>query len=435
MLAGCLVLLCVCLAALRLPFVSAEDAEQALADSYSLQQRARHLALLGADWWQAAGYRGQGIKIAVLDLGFRGYRAHLGKTLPAQVTVACFRNDGNFEAKNSQHGILCAEVLHALAPDAELLLATWDPDDSSRFLDAVRWARKEGARIISCSVITPSWSDGEGGGSFHRELASILGDGTAPGDMLYFASSGNTALRHWSGLFHGGVDGFHEWLPGQTDNTLKPWGGVRVSVELYGPEGSQYEVSVWDATTGFEVGCSHPHPALPQVGEGKGGGNSFSTAIRFMPRAGVVYQVRVRSVRGQPGLFHVVVLGGGLSWATAEGSVPCPADGAEVIAVGAVTRDGQRPSYSSCGSNSQMPKPDLVAPVPFPSVSRLQGFSGTSAAAPQAAGLAALIWCRHPNWTGRQVHTALLQFARDLGPPGPDCETGYGMVRVPTSLR
>jgi subtilisin family serine protease len=323
-------------------------------------------------------------------------------------------------------------VLHALAPDAELLLATWDPDDSFRFLEAVRWARKEGARIISCSVITPSWSDGEGGGSFHGELAKVLGDGTASGDLLYFASSGNTAMRHWSGLFHAGADGFHEWLPGQTANALRPWGGVRVSVELYGPAGTQYEVSVWDAATGFEVGRSHPHPALPQVGEGKGGGNTFSTAIRFMPRTGVAYEVRVRSVRGQPGLFHLVVLGGGLSWATAEGSVPCPADGPEVIAVGAVTRDGQRPSYSSCGSNSQMPKPDLVAPVPFPSLSRPQGFSGTSAAAPQAAGLAALIWSRHPDWTGRQVHTALLDYAQDLGPPGPDCETGYGMVRVPT---
>jgi hypothetical protein len=399
------------------------DAAAAPINSYFLQQRAGHLTLLGADHWQAAGYRGQGIKMAVLDLGFRGYRAHLGQALPAHVRVACFRNDGNFEARNSQHGILCAEALHALAPDAEILLATWEPDDASRFLEAVRWARREGAQIITCSVITPSWSDGEGSGSFHKALAKVLGDGTAAGDMLCFACSGNTALRHWSGQFHAGIDGFHEWLPALTSNTLKPWGLDRVSVELYGPAGSQYEVSVREAITGFEVGHSH---ALPK-------GDTLSTAVRFIPKAGVIYQVRVRLARGQPGFFHLVVLGGGLSWSTAGGSVSCPADGPEVIAVGAVSRDGRRPSYSSCGSNGQVPKPDLVAPVPFPSLCRLQAFTGTSAAAPQAAGLAALVWSRHPEWPARQVRAALLQSAQDLGPPGPDYETGYGMITLPTN--
>src|SRR5262249_48173352 len=124
--------------------------------------------------WQQIGYRGQGIKIAILDTGFRGYRDHLGKTLPARVETRCFRDDGNFEARNSQHGILCAEVLHTLAPEAELLLVTWEPDSSERFLEAVRWAKDAGARIISCSILMPSWSDGEGGGEFHQELRRIL---------------------------------------------------------------------------------------------------------------------------------------------------------------------------------------------------------------------------------------------------------------------
>src|SRR5437660_757574 len=85
-------------------------------------QRTRLLARLGVDRWHAAGYRGRGIKIAILDSGFRGYRTHLGAALPAQIVAHSFRGDQNLEAKNSQHGILCAEVLHALAPDAELLL-------------------------------------------------------------------------------------------------------------------------------------------------------------------------------------------------------------------------------------------------------------------------------------------------------------------------
>src|SRR5262245_38804384 len=37
--------------------------------------RKQHLARLGVDRWHDAGLRGRGVKIAVLDSGFRGYRA------------------------------------------------------------------------------------------------------------------------------------------------------------------------------------------------------------------------------------------------------------------------------------------------------------------------------------------------------------------------
>jgi subtilisin family serine protease len=78
-----------------------------------------------------------------------------------------------------------------------------------------------------------------------------------------------------------------------------------------------------------------------------------------------------------------------------------------------------------------MLKPDFVAPVPFPTTLRSQAFTGTSAAAPQAAALAAVLWSRHLNWTAEEVHATLIKSARDVGPPGPDCETGYGMIKLP----
>ena len=80
-----------------------------------------------------------GVKIAVLDGGFRGYKQYLGSALPADVTVRTFRKDGNFEGRNTQHGILCAEVIHALAPQAELMFANWEDDDPQSFLSAVKW--------------------------------------------------------------------------------------------------------------------------------------------------------------------------------------------------------------------------------------------------------------------------------------------------------
>src|SRR5690349_18757301 len=77
-------------------------------------QRSQHLARLGVDRWHAAGHKGAGVKVAVLDSGFRGYQACLGKGMPAHVVTRSFRADGNLEARDSQHGILCAEVVHTL---------------------------------------------------------------------------------------------------------------------------------------------------------------------------------------------------------------------------------------------------------------------------------------------------------------------------------
>jgi Subtilase family len=402
--------------------------EEATPDSESLplpgdprEQRAQHLARLGVSRWHTQGYRGKGVTIAILDSGFRGYQAHLGRALPAHVGVRSFRMDGNLEAKDSAHGCLCAEVVHALAPEAELLLANWDGDRPDQFLDAVRWARGHGARLLTCSLIMPSWSDGDGGGTIHAALAGLLGRGTGPGDLLCFASAGNTAQRHWFGRFHAAGDGFHEWQPGHEDNELMPWSDEQVSVELCSQLGSCYDVLVAD-DTGREVVAEAQ--ASPRDGR-------CCAVARFKPLRSHAYRVRVRLLKGPAGPFHLVALGSGLHYATAWGSIPFPADGPEVIAVGAVTCDGERMAYSSCGPNSSRPKPDLVAPVPFPSLWRARPFSGTSAASPQAAGLAALVWSKHPDWTAAQVWTALRQAAHDLGPPGHDYETGYGLIHLP----
>jgi subtilisin family serine protease len=378
--------------------------------------RAEILERLGVPAWHRAGHRGKGLTVAVLDTGFRGYKQHLGKVLPERITVRSFRPDRDLEAKDSQHGILCAEVVHAIAPEANMLLANWDADDPETFLAAVRWAKEQGARVATCSVIMPSWSDGEGNGPVHEALKELLGD-----DLLLFASAGNTAQRHWSGAFREGRDGCHEWARGVRWNGVRPWGGERVSVELCAQTGGAYEVTVEDATADRAVGkCETRHEAERDC-----------AVVRFWPQAGHAYRLKVRLVRGDGGRFHLVVLGGGLEHATAPGSVPFPGDGAEVIAVGAVDASGKRWAYSSCGPNSERPKPDLSATVPFPSAWRALPFSGTSAASPQAAALAALVWARYPKESAATIRAKLRDAAERLGPAKHDCETGFGRVRLP----
>jgi hypothetical protein len=303
-------------------------------------------------------------------------------------------------------------------------------------------------------VIMPCWSDGEGGGEIHQTLSRHLGAGNARGDLLCFASVGNTARRHWSGPFHANGKGYHEWTTGASDNPLTPWGEEEVSVELCCPLGATYEITIYDSAKETAVARS-----VASEGKGRGG-----AVVHFLPQSDRTYHVRVRLVRGKAGLFHCVALHSELEYATANGSICFPADGPEVIAVGAVNKQGQRAAYSACGPNSGQPKPDLVAPVPFliswpsrpgkgdrttkarspgpgkgdrtaqtksPVPFSQRSFSGTSAAAPQAAGLAALLWSRNPDWTAKQIRRTLEKSARDLGPVGHDYETGYGLIQLP----
>src|SRR4051812_38959169 len=72
------------------------------------------LSRLGVPAWHQQGHPGRGITVAVLDSGFRGYRDRLGHEVPARVKCQSFRNDGDLEAKDSIHGLLCAEVVHAM---------------------------------------------------------------------------------------------------------------------------------------------------------------------------------------------------------------------------------------------------------------------------------------------------------------------------------
>src|SRR5437868_5960484 len=86
-------------------------------------ERAQLLARLGADRWHAAGDRGRGVKVLVVDSGFRGWRSHVAAALPATVLAQSLRADASLESRDSSHGVRCGEVIHALAPDAELLFA------------------------------------------------------------------------------------------------------------------------------------------------------------------------------------------------------------------------------------------------------------------------------------------------------------------------
>lgn len=60
---------------------------------------------------------------------------------------------------------------------------------------------------------------------------------------------------------------------------------------------------------------------------------------------------------------------------------------------------------------------------------------GTSMATPLVAGIAALVWSKHPQWNAKQVRQQLEKTSVDLGAPGHDNTFGFGRVDAFAALQ
>ncbi len=114
-------------------------------------------------------------------------------------------------------------------------------------------------------------------------------------------------------------------------------------------------------------------------------------------------------------------------------SLGYPAACRGVTSVGAVDENDVSATFSNRGEGL-----DLVAPgLDIYSDYKGKGFasmSGTSMAAPQVAGAAALLLSLYPNWGIDQVEQRLYSTARDLGKSGYDLDTGWGLLQVGQAL-
>ena len=129
---------------------------------------------------------------------------------------------------------------------------------------------------------------------------------------------------------------------------------------------------------------------------------------------------------------------------------PVGSDGAggAGLAVGASTQAGTRAHFSNTGSWISLAAPGsnvfgdlsaLSSPVDYPrsalpgSLAGLYGYaSGTSFAAPQVAGAAALVWAANPELTAQQVAQILKQTASGEGRWTPDL--GFGVIDVAAAV-
>src|SRR5437588_2316879 len=64
---------------------AAQTPAKGMADWVADPQQRSHVLRLGVQRLFEQGFRGQGMKVAILDSGLQGYRAYLGKGLPSYV--------------------------------------------------------------------------------------------------------------------------------------------------------------------------------------------------------------------------------------------------------------------------------------------------------------------------------------------------------------
>jgi type VII secretion-associated serine protease mycosin len=125
----------------------------------------------------------------------------------------------------------------------------------------------------------------------------------------------------------------------------------------------------------------------------------------------------------------------------ASGDPAYPAANPGVLAVGATSPKDERASFSNSGNWMSVSAPGvgIFSTLPtyetkIPHKKPYGSLSGTSMAAPLVAGLASLVWSKHPDWSAQQVRQRLEQTADDLGAKGKDETFGYGRINALKAL-
>ena len=384
------------------------------------------------------GIKGKGIKIGIIDFGYVHYaRLQQAGEVPQPIAKKAFNSANDF-TRNTEHGTACAEIIHDMAPEAELYLATVSGRDDE-IIRAARWLVEQGVNIISFS----------GGGHFgpingKAKLDRLIDDVVSNYGVLWVNAAGNEGDNHWAGI--------------STDRN----GNNRIDIKntrnndvLLLEVNQQRRVSIiltWD-----DWG---DNPQLPAASQDldlflfriqqNGSGQVFQVAESANPQNGRGRPIEVINHVLDPGVYaialtsthltrefntHLTVQGAAMYPSVARGSIGIPATAKSALAVGAVdVRNEKLEIFSSQGpTDDSRLKPEVSAPdhnlsMAYAGDNKVGRFPGTSAACPHVSGFAALLKQINHNSDVNQLRQLVIKHVRDKGVSGPDNGYGYGYI-------
>ena len=446
-----------------------------------------HKALLSRNTY---GFNGQGIKIGVLSNGVRNLAAaqasgDLGPVtvLPGQSGTAAGQCAANITC---DEGTAMLELVHDIAPGAQLFYATALPT-AANFAQNIRNLRSAGCDIIVDDVgyfAESPFQDGQApavvsptnGGVVAQAVNDVTADGA-----LYFSSAGNEGNKNdntsgvWEGDFVDGGDApapigavngrIHQFpadgaIPAQTFNTVTTAGGPLILnwSDPLGGSSNDYDLYVLNSTgttvlaasTSTQSGTQDPLELVNATL----GANLRIVIVKF----GAASQPRFLRVGLSRG--RIAVNTPGQTWGhpsgadaycvaatPAVGPFPNPFNSTNVVET--FSSNGPRKLFFQADGTPYTPgdvsatggivrqKPDITA-ADGTSVTGAGGFGltffGTSAAAPHAAAIAALLKSANGSLTPAQIRTALTSTAIDIEAAGVDRDSGAGIIMADSAL-
>ena len=383
-----------------------------------------------ASAWQSKGVTGKGVKVAIIDGGFGGLSERQASgDIPANIKTADFCG-GKFGSA-TVHGTAVTEIVHEMAPGAQLYLAC--TTDEFSVATAEQWAKANGAKVINMSAGFFLSGRGDGSGI----VGSAAADARANG-ILWVNAAGNHATGHWSGTFvDTDGDGYLDYAPGDEGNTFSLRNNEVVCGYLKWDEwpngNSDFDLELILSST-FQVIASSTivqngsTPPIEGVCAVNGSGSD----------ANVAWVISGTRVVSNPRL-DLFSTHDQLQYSVAAGSIIDPAANAAAMAAGAICwqSNGLEP-YSSQGPTIDgRIKPDIagqdsVSSATYGSFAGCpSAFAGTSAASPTVAGAAALVKQANPSFGPDQIEAYLQKNAVDFGPSGMDNQFGAGGLHLP----
>jgi hypothetical protein len=409
-------------------------------DTYRADEAIEALAV---EPWHQAGFDGTGIKIAVFDLQW--FQVELREDTLGESTLDnthdCYGHRScdlpidtirpSYRFETGGHGIACAEVIHSIAPGAELHLVR--VNGLTTLENAVDWAIREGIDIISMSMSFFNESFYDGTGPINAQMDELIA-----ANILMVSSAGNYAKQHyWAEYVDDNRDNRHDFEDGSG------------KLPIYLGKGSTTISLIWDDF--YSCGATDLNG---YVLNGEGNMVGMSRRIQSADRDDCrpVESISARAAEdgwhsliveraaGTEHLrFDVIARGGSVGNGRPEHSVTDPGSHPGVFTVGAVRADGYRnnsaESFSSHGpTHAGLSKPDIAGPDGLTtSVYGQRGFYGTSAATPAVAAALALLMHEDPKLSPFEAAAKLQATALDRDPvwTPDDDELGAGHARLP----